>query len=293
MTLRTIQEKDIEQCIRIWIDIFGDSPVYTSWFFHNRFAADYGVCCEDNGKIVSVIHAYPMPVKYLGVARKGAIVGGISTLPEYRGRGLMHRLMDFLKENLLSKGVEVFTYTAVNPEVYYSCDHYPCTERGYFTYINKFDAGVRLTTEFNCQKALDCYCEFAKKYDGIILRDYKLMELRSQDLFTEKCGYYALEDKAYCFVAMKDGNAAIQEVCYKNPEDIFVLFSGLQAKEISGFIPADFPQIERFSNLEIKSHATIVPITASLIPAEPVSLSIGKRTEKLLLCPSTFIWEEY
>ncbi len=293
MIFRTVQKEDIDQCIKIWMDIFGDSPEFTTWFFNNRFAPDYGVCCEDKGSIVSVIHAYPMPVKYLGQKRNGAIMGGVSTLPSYRGQGLMHKLMKYLKKNLLLKGIEVFVYKAADPKIYYSCDQFPCTQRGHFTYINKFDSDVVLSTDFNCQKALKCYSKFAENYDGIILRDEKLMCLRAQDFAIDRCGFYALEDRAYCFASIKDYKAEVHEICYGNPADIFTLFRGLQTKEISGFLPADFPYKEQFSEFTKTPHATIVPIAPELIPAEPASLSIGKRTEKLLLCPSTFIWDEY
>ena len=134
MTFRVLQKKDIPACKEIWAEIFDDTPEFIDWFFANRFIAELGVCCEDNGKIISVIHGYPMPVKYFDKARKGAMMSGVATLPSHRGQGLMHKLIKMFTENLLSLGFDLIVYKAADPKIYYSCDHYPCTMRGHFTY---------------------------------------------------------------------------------------------------------------------------------------------------------------
>ena len=162
MIFRPVNKNDISECSHIWEEIFHDSTDFVKWFFTERFAPDYGVCCIDEGKIISVIHGYPMPVKYLGKKRNGIMMSGVATLPEYRGRGLMHKLMDYFKSNALEKGIEVIVYKAADPKIYYSCDQYPCTERGFFTYINSYSPNVKLSSVFNCEKALKCYKKFSE-----------------------------------------------------------------------------------------------------------------------------------
>ncbi|MBE7056573.1 MAG: GNAT family N-acetyltransferase [Ruminococcaceae bacterium] len=293
MILRILQEKDIPQCKEIWSEIFKDSAEFIDWFFSNRFSAELGVCSEDNGKIVSVIHGYPMPIKYFNSTRKGAMMSGVATLPSYRGQGLMHKLIKLFTENLQKKGFELIIYKAANPEIYYSCDHYPCTMQGHFTYSNNYNSEIKLTDKFNPEQTLRIYTDFTEKYNGIVLRDEKLMSLRAQDFFVDNGKFCMLEDKAYCFYTEKENSIFVHELCYRNPEDVFTLLNGISAENISGVLPADFPLKERFLEFIAQPHGTIVPISGELIPKEPLEFTIGKRTEKLLLCPSTFIFEEY
>jgi hypothetical protein len=234
-----------------------------------------------------------MPVKCFGKICNGVMMSGVATIPSYRSRGIMHSLMDFFKNTMAESGAEVIVYKAANPEIYYSYDQYPCTMKADFLYHNTYFPDKEITNKFNLKNALDIYNSFSENYQGIIVRDSELMKLRSEDYFTDKCEFTMLENRAYCFGELVDETYILHEVCYKKPEDFFELLRGINVCKIKGILPADFPMADKFKNFTVGSHGTIVPISPDLIPAEPKELTIGKRTEKLLLRPSTFILDEY
>ncbi len=61
----------------------------------------------EDGKLVSVIGIYPLPVKILGKKFLFATTGNLATLPEYEGRGYFRKLFDAAMEELDNLGVDV------------------------------------------------------------------------------------------------------------------------------------------------------------------------------------------
>ena len=57
--VRIAKAEDKKAFYDLWKICFGDSDAFCDWFFVNRFAPDYSVVLETEGKIVSCI-----PVSY-------------------------------------------------------------------------------------------------------------------------------------------------------------------------------------------------------------------------------------
>lgn len=92
-------ERDKEQITQIWERCFGDDKEYISFYLENRMTeANMLVACED-GKIVSM--ASFLPVQYMceGAYIDARYVYAVATLPEYRGKGLARRILQFAREH--------------------------------------------------------------------------------------------------------------------------------------------------------------------------------------------------
>ncbi len=61
----------------------------------------------EDGKLVSVIGVYPLPVNILGEKFLFATTGNLATLPEYEGRGYFRKLFDAAMEDLETLGADV------------------------------------------------------------------------------------------------------------------------------------------------------------------------------------------
>lgn len=57
--VRIAKAEDKKAFYDLWKICFGDSNAFCDWFFVNRFAPDYSVILETEGKIVSCMQAFP------------------------------------------------------------------------------------------------------------------------------------------------------------------------------------------------------------------------------------------
>ena len=59
---------------------------------------------RDDGKIVSNVGSYPISVNICGEVSTIVGIGGVATLPEYRGKNLMQTILDYVLENEIESG---------------------------------------------------------------------------------------------------------------------------------------------------------------------------------------------
>ena len=118
MILRYGKLKDIPELKKIWADVFKDSAEFINWFFEERFVPDLCYVCEENGKIVSCLYGYPITLNVKGVPVKTVSVSGVATLPEFRRKGIMKKLLKEYLGEIKEKGYPLVILTAENPEIY-------------------------------------------------------------------------------------------------------------------------------------------------------------------------------
>ncbi len=293
MEIRTMKQSDSDAALKIWQDIFEESDSFVQWLFTNRFYPEYSSCVDDQGEIVSVIHGMPLPLQFGDKLYKGAIIGGVATLPAYRGLGLMKKLMVYETQLLKELGIQLITHKPVNPAVYYSCDQYLCTKSGDFIYEKKGKC-VPALRKFNLDAALTAYKHFASRYNGIVWRDETLMRLKVDDYLSDHIQSYMLESGAYCFVDIgKDGVAVCQEFAYFQETEVQQLLESIPARTITGRLPADYASTQIFKEWHIHKHAVLYPIDPEITGDMPSDLSPGRQMELLCEELNCFIWETY
>ncbi len=92
-TISKMRIHDRTNAAALWRSIFGDSEAFTSWFFAERFCPEYSFAAYDEGRIVAMTLGRPTQILVEGKQQKALLISGVSTLPEYRGQGLMHCLV--------------------------------------------------------------------------------------------------------------------------------------------------------------------------------------------------------
>lgn len=93
MILRRMEHKDGAQAAKLWLDIFGDSEAFTNWFFAERFCPDLSFAAFDGDRLIAMTLGRSTKILVEGTVHRALLISGVSTLPAYRGRGLMHGLV--------------------------------------------------------------------------------------------------------------------------------------------------------------------------------------------------------
>lgn len=110
-------EKMVDEIMRVMTSCFGDPIWILKFFFKERF--DIGNCyvCIEDKKIVSVLHVIKSKLKIGREILNGIYIYGACTLREYRKRGYMTGLINYVHEIYSKSGYECSFLLPANQEV--------------------------------------------------------------------------------------------------------------------------------------------------------------------------------
>ena len=131
--VRIAKAEDKKAFYDLWKICFGDSDAFCDWFFRNRFAPDYSVVLETEGKIVSCMQAFPYTLWIRGREIPGAMLCGVSTHPDYRKKGYMGQIFTYEMKLLREKGCLVAPHTPAVLQSYFPFGHFPVADAAYLT----------------------------------------------------------------------------------------------------------------------------------------------------------------
>lgn len=112
--------------MKLWKDTFHDSDEYVALIFDNYFNPEYVECASDGDKLVAAMIGIPYTFKYHNKCDKenddcrskimddvdvfrGLYLCGLATDPNYRGRGLMSKMIERINSRARDKGFD-FTF---------------------------------------------------------------------------------------------------------------------------------------------------------------------------------------
>lgn len=86
-------KKYIPSLVKLWHNVFGDSEDYIRLFFKEAYYD--GECFGEviDGEVVSAFYLLKCSVRYAGKVYRGRYLYAAATVPEYRGKGLMSKLI--------------------------------------------------------------------------------------------------------------------------------------------------------------------------------------------------------
>ncbi len=216
---RTALQRDEAELWALWAMMFASDspPSFIDWFFKNRFVRDYSIVCEEDGKVVACVHSLPCHMYLRGRILRAAILCGVATHPDYRGRGIMRRLLHLLEEKLRDRGVSLIIHRPENLAVYVSAGHFPVSDFKYLSYNQTPSAANRSACEEvkiadMLSPLYTCYAQYAQRYSMMIARSYADFSL--------KCADY-LSCDAKCIVRSENGVIRGYSIFFENEESIF------------------------------------------------------------------------
>lgn len=206
--LRMADMADKETLKALWKLCFNEEQGFLDWFFETRFLPDYCPVYEEGGGIASALHSLPVYISLRDSILPCAIVAGVATHPDYRGRGLMNKLLAFFMDRLRQEGIPLIAHRPVNLEVYRSAGHFPASDSRFV----ELAAPAPRPLADDCMDwdipghyadLYRCYARFAKRYSGMVQRSYAD--------FVLKCGDY-LASGASCVAAL-DAQGDVEGYC--------------------------------------------------------------------------------
>lgn len=227
--VRFARPEDKPALKELWHICFNDPAPFEDWFFSERFLPEYCALEEDGGRIVACAHTLPNHICVRNTLLSSAMLTGVSTLPEYRGRGCMRRVMSLLVNMLRDRGIVLMPFKPAELEMYYFLGCYPVSSSQYVT----LEAGAKRPqgdlTEAdigeNCAALYESYMRFSSRYSGSIHRSYADFVLKMRDYLSvgAKCAtvmagraaqgyciYFETQDEIYGEEFTAADNAAYQ-----------------------------------------------------------------------------------
>lgn len=93
MIIRQMTGNDRNAAAFLWRFIFEDSEPFTRWFFEKRFCPEHSFAAFDEDRMIAMTLGRPTRIAAEGTTFGALLISGVSTLPAYRGQGLMHTLV--------------------------------------------------------------------------------------------------------------------------------------------------------------------------------------------------------
>lgn len=108
-------EKNKKEIINLWNICFPESPEFTKWYFENMFSAEKVLIYKKNNKITAMLTEIPLQFNNL---LKATYIYGVCTLPVFRKKGVMTKLLNQSFINDKKKGVSVSILIPENDELF-------------------------------------------------------------------------------------------------------------------------------------------------------------------------------
>lgn len=82
-----------EEVKALWKLCFNDSDEFVDLYFEQRYKDEINVATREDGRVVAALQMIPYPMTFCGETISTAYISGACTHPDYRGRGIMRRLL--------------------------------------------------------------------------------------------------------------------------------------------------------------------------------------------------------
>jgi predicted acetyltransferase len=257
--VRVATAADKSQFISLWRICFNDTDSFIEWFFENRFFAEYSVCIECDGRIISAMQSMPVSLFVRTEQIRSTIVAGVCTHPDYRGLGLMKRMFSFYMHMIKSMDILAVTYKPENIKTYASLSHFPTTRTLRYATRSAMPADSEslahqllldqikaleddeddedsrenesfFTTDISdlsvkhFNRCYDLYSELAPSYSGIIKRTKENYNLKLSDYASVGGKALLLLDnaslEAYCFYFETAGSLYGEEIIAESEDSL-------------------------------------------------------------------------
>lgn len=170
--IRFAAEKDIPGLREIWHISFGDSKEYIDMFMEHQFENALTVVYEEDSKILSMFFLFRCDFSIRGKNHPSFYLYAAATLPQYRGKGIMGKMLEFSKSYAAEKNFDFIILSPAEKSLY---DYYSrfgfetCFKSKKITLALKGEDEYRADFSENAfEEMLTLRNAAVKKTDGII-----------------------------------------------------------------------------------------------------------------------------
>ncbi len=135
VVIRRPEAEDGKFLQALWREAFPEDREggFVSWYFERCYRPEWTLLLEYCGKPAAMAFAPEVALRVGGKVRRAAYIQGVATVPEWRGLGLCHRLLESLLSELAAAGVE---YVWLKP---FSGEFYRPLGFEFASYVRRYD----------------------------------------------------------------------------------------------------------------------------------------------------------
>ncbi len=112
------KEKYVGSLIKLWNEVFGDEEEYIKLFFKEAYYDGECFAETDGDEVVSAFYLLKCSIKCRGKIYRGRYLYAAATLPRYRGRGLMGKLIKEAQDYIKTEGLDYIALVPATDSLY-------------------------------------------------------------------------------------------------------------------------------------------------------------------------------
>ncbi len=228
MHIKVPHDKDITKIRELWEYCFDDLPEFVEWFFENRYRSEYALASYDGDNVRSALQLLPYTILLRDKQMDTSYLVGMSTWPEYRGRGDAAALIRHALETMRARQEWVSILLPFRYDFYRKYGWEICYEHLMYKGPNDmFSNPGRISGEIipvsvdKINILNECYREFMKNYNGYVIRKKDDWERVLGELYIENGSGYIVYDKGkaggYVLFNITNRELRIRELIYNAP----------------------------------------------------------------------------
>lgn len=220
--IRNAKSADRQAIYDSWRQVYSGVDVSElNYFFSRIYERGKTVVIEQDGRIISTLHAQPHVLAMKKKRLRINYLSGMVTIPDYRMRGHMGELMD----SVLDESSHQYLFTVIqafHPQLYEKFGFETvCWHKQYRipakALLNIGSEGV--SRSFTSQELLRLYEQFTRHFDGYMIRDstyYENLTQRAMGGDCRICVYRNEQDEltGYAFYRETETDVEVKEILY-------------------------------------------------------------------------------
>lgn len=244
----TPNESEKEQLKNIWKLCFDESDDYVEWFFKTMYTPDNTLCLKSDGIIESMMMLFKQQYVFCGKRISACFIGGVATLPPFRGEGNITKLMERCFHITEPMNFDIASLIPVNASFY--------TQYGFETVSDIFVYSGNSYNLSGSKKEDDAfafeptYGDFCSRFDFYEYRNDKSFSLICEEAAASENSIYRVPG-AYMNYSIENGVLNCSEFVYANNSGVLNLLTFIKNNSKKFFIKGD-KNLRYFFGTEIR-----------------------------------------
>ncbi|MCT4584321.1 MAG: GNAT family N-acetyltransferase [Peptostreptococcaceae bacterium] len=239
---------DKNEVREIWDYCFEDSKEYQDFYFENIYKDKNTIIGYENDKIIASLQLNNHIINLNSINISCPYIVGVSTLPEYRGNGIMKKIMDEAFFNI-SKSNNICILMPIDHRLYRKYGFEDISDMmeikmDIFSLNNfkKKDYSIEKINDINLLELKNIYLDSLINYNSYAFRNDKYFRNLIKESYAENANIFLSKDKegnydGYIYYTLSLGKIFIRELYYKNINSLkaflnFIYNHNMQAKEV-------------------------------------------------------------
>lgn len=222
MRLFSPDEKYLPQIKTMCASCFDMEIDEVDYVFENKYiSTDICYAIEDENKICCMLFTVPCNITIDGEVKKGHYIYGACTLPEYRHRGLMHRLVEYANNQTEEKGDEFSVLLPASKSLYdfygdmgYRALYTAHNELVSKTSLPEFTSNISYSNNVSVKEMDILRKKLCSKYTGSVIYNRQILSYAIS--YAKECNGGAVQcDDGYIIYAYDESRLIVIEMMCK------------------------------------------------------------------------------